>query len=92
MSSCLRWVALLALCGWGQGAMGTPFKVEVLKKGLGVPWGMDFLSPHTLIFTERKGTMSLLDVRSGHLTLLDVPPFYHRGQGGLLDVMVWILI
>ena len=64
-------------------------EVEVLQKGLGIPWGMDFLSPGTLIFTEREGKMSLLDIATGRLTQLkNVPEVYHRGQGGLLDVMV----
>ena len=82
-------VALLFLCGQGMEAMGASFKVDVVKDGLGVPWGMDFFSSDTLIVTEREGKMSLLDVRTGQLTVLEgVPVVYHRGQGGLLDVMV----
>ena len=84
----LRWAATLAICCWGMGSMAAPFKVEVLKEGLGVPWGLDFVSPATLILTEREGRMSLLNVKSGRLNPLEnVPRVYHRGQGGLLDVL-----
>ena len=84
-----RCAAIFILCCWGQGVVASSFKVETLKEGLGVPWGLDFVSPTILIFTEREGKMSLLDLDNFRLTPLEgVPEVYHRGQGGLLDVMV----
>jgi len=65
------------------------FTLEKVKDGLGVPWGMAFLSAEKLIITERKGKISLLDIPSGTLTRLqDVPAVYAEGQGGMLDVAV----
>ena len=86
----IRWVVAFSLFVWGvEGRTTEVFNVEVLHKGLGVPWGLDFISPTTLIFTEREGKISLLDIETGRLSpLTGVPSVYHRGQGGLLDVMV----
>ena len=85
-----QWMIALAFCFLGRAeGQGASFEVEVLRKGLGIVWGIDFISPGTLIFTERAGKISLLEIATGRLTPLDnVPAVYHRGQGGLLDVMV----
>ena len=67
----------------------TSFTIEVVAEGLGIPWGIDFLEPNTLVFSERKGTLSLLDISTGRVVpLKNIPSVHHRGQGGMLDVMV----
>ena len=87
------WMVILAFALVGRAEVGessSRFQVEVLREGLGIPWGLDFVSPGILVITERKGTMTLLDISTGRLTSLkNVPSVYHRGQGGLLDVMVY---
>lgn len=68
---------------------GEPFKVERLIKGKGVIWGMDFISPQQMIFTERVGNAYLFDIKSGDLLeVTGEPKVYAEGQGGLLDVAV----
>lgn len=64
-------------------------RVELLASGLGVPWGMAFLSPHQLIVTARSGDIRLLDLENAALTSLQGgPAVVAEGQGGLLDVAI----
>jgi glucose/arabinose dehydrogenase len=68
---------------------GMDFQVEEVVSGLGVPWGMVFLSPTELLFTERAGRISVLDLHSGRITTLQGgPKVFSQGQGGMLDVAV----
>lgn len=70
----------------GQSA-GQPFRVEAVTEGLGVPWGIAFLSPDEIIFTEREGQIGILSVKTGAVIRLDgAPSVRAEGQGGMLDV------
>lgn len=65
------------------------YSVDKVIAGLGVIWGLAFLSEHDLLVTERDGKVSLLDVRSARLKRLrGVPAVLADGQGGMLDVAV----
>ena len=64
-------------------------RVEELFSGLGVPWGMAFLSPNQILVTERAGRIRLLDIEN--FTVVEIrgtPEVVAQGQGGLLDVAV----
>jgi glucose/arabinose dehydrogenase len=64
-------------------------RVEELFSGLGVPWGMAFVSPQRMLITERKGQAQLLDLQTRSVNALrGLPDIAAKGQGGLLDVMV----
>ena len=64
-------------------------RVEALFSGLGVPWGMAFVSPQRMLITERKGQAQLLDLQARSVNALrGLPDIAAKGQGGLLDVMV----
>ena len=68
---------------------GMDFQVEEVVSGLGVPWGMTFLGPSELLFTEREGKVSILHLNSGKRTVLQGgPEVFNEGQGGMLDVAV----
>ncbi len=68
---------------------GVDFQVEEVAGGLGVPWGMTFLGPSELLFTEREGKISILHLDSGKRTVLQGgPEVFNEGQGGMLDVAV----
>ncbi len=70
----------------GQSA-GSDFQVELVTEGLGIPWGMAFVSPQKILLTERQGRIQLLDLKTGQLTpLTGGPTIAAKGQGGLLDV------
>lgn len=61
--------------------------VELVSDGLGVVWGLAFLSEDKIIFTERHGDMGILSLSSGKvIKIKDVPSVKDEGQGGLLDV------
>lgn len=63
--------------------------VEQLAAGLGIPWGMTLLSPQQLLFSERAGRVSILDLTDLSITPLGgVPEVAAIGQGGMLDVLV----
>jgi glucose/arabinose dehydrogenase len=65
------------------------FILEQISKGLGVPWGMAFVSANEIIFTEREGSISLLNLKTGRVTRLKGHPnIMVTGQGGMLDVAV----
>lgn len=68
---------------------GQVFTVEEVARGLGVPWGMAFIAPNRLLFTEREGRVRLLALESGGVTEISgLPAVRVAGQGGLLDVRV----
>jgi len=68
---------------------GMQLVVEQVADGLGIPWGMSFISDKQLLVTERSGNVRLVDVISGHKTLLkNSPDVLAEGQGGLLDVAI----
>jgi glucose/arabinose dehydrogenase len=65
------------------------FLLEEVTDGLGIPWGLAFISDTQLLITEREGNIKLLDTQSK--TLIPVqgtPEVLEEGQGGLLDVAV----
>ena len=50
------------------------FHVEEIAKGLGVPWGMAFLSPSEILYTERAGNIGLLTLTTGTVTKITGGP------------------
>ena len=64
-----------------------PFKVEVLAEDLGIVWGMVFINSKEILFTEREGSIKILNIQTGALSSVSgAPKVYARGQGGLLDI------
>ena len=68
---------------------GTLFQVVEIVKGLGIPWGMVFISQSKILFTEKKGRIGVLDLANGEIyRIKGGPKIFSSGQGGLLDVAV----
>ena len=66
---------------------GQAFVVESVADGLGVPWGLTFVSDTELVITDRGGRAWRLDTRTGNRqSLSGLPQIASSGQGGLLDV------
>jgi glucose/arabinose dehydrogenase len=66
---------------------GMEINVEKVADGLGVPWGMAFLSANKLLITERSGSILILDLKnSKKIKLKNIPKVMFDGQGGMLDV------
>ncbi len=91
------WAGLLAVCtpAWGATLLGTErsdehtYVIEELARGLGVPWGLVFISAERLLFTERAGRVGTLSLEDGSVRYLSGAPAVHAaGQGGLMDVAV----
>lgn len=65
------------------------FQLEELAAGLGVVWGMAFVGPDELLFTERQGKVKKLSPATGKIEeIAGAPAVWASGQGGLLDVAV----
>ena len=64
------------------------FKVEILAKSLGIPWGMAFLNERELIWTEKKGVLKKMNILTAEVTVIKAKfkNLYNKGQGGLLDI------
>ena len=68
---------------------GMALKVEKVIDGLGVPWGMTFLSSNKLLVTERSGPVFLFNLATSKKVILEnIPKVMHDGQGGMLDVAI----
>jgi glucose/arabinose dehydrogenase len=65
------------------------YQVDEVTSGLGVIWGLAFLSPTDLLITERSGTIKKLNLKTKKIvTIKGGPEVWANGQGGLLDVAV----
>ncbi|KZN40888.1 PQQ-dependent sugar dehydrogenase [Pseudoalteromonas luteoviolacea] len=53
----------------------------------GIIWAMDFLPNGDLLYTLRKGELWLLGKDGKKVQIKNTPEVWHRGQGGMLDVM-----
>lgn len=68
---------------------GVNLKLEKVAQGLGIPWGMVFISPSKLLVTERGGAVRLLNIKSStYIKLKNTPQVLADGQGGMLDVAI----
>ncbi len=68
---------------------GMAYEVNLLADNLDIPWGMAFIGPSELLFTEKNGRVNLLDTQTGTMKNLQAGFAVHdEGQGGLLDVAV----
>ncbi len=61
-----------------------------LAEGLQIPWALAFLPGGDIILTERPGRVRLVDASEGLRgePLLDLPQVQHRGEGGLLGIVL----
>lgn len=65
------------------------YKVEEVARGQGVIWSLTFLSDELLLFTERRGSIKTLNLKSGVITrIAGAPPVWSNDQGGMLDSAV----
>jgi len=94
-----RWIAAVFLLCLGASSWGKVllkgqdesfnFVLEQVAEGFEIPWGMAFVSTEQLLVNERRGRLWLLNRHTGvRIEIKGVPPVYHSGQGGLLDVAV----
>jgi len=66
---------------------GVKLKVELVAEGFTVPWAMVFLSPQSMLITERQGFVYRLNLQTGaKLRLKNLPRVFTAGQAGLLDL------
>lgn len=63
--------------------------VEKISGKLRNPWGMAFLPNGTILVTERRGRMKIIDPKDGsQRAVAGLPEVAERGQGGLMDVVL----
>ncbi|MDH6251486.1 glucose/arabinose dehydrogenase [Chryseobacterium sp. H1D6B] len=65
----------------------TPYKVEILNKELGRPWGIINLPDGRFLITEKSGFMNVVSKDGKQISKISgFPKVDSRGQGGMLDV------
>ena len=64
------------------------FEVEVLAKNLDTPWAIDFFPNGKMIFTERPGRVSLLNLETKEIKIIGEIDVSERGESGLLGIAV----
>lgn len=62
-------------------------KLVTVAEGLEHPWSLMFLPDGEYLVTERRGRMWRIGADGAKTEITGVPPVYHEGQGGLLDVV-----
>lgn len=65
------------------------YQLQLVTKGVGIPWGMTWLNESEMLVTDRSGELYL--VRDGKLietSIKGVPKVHAERQGGLLDVEI----
>lgn len=70
-------------------SMGMSYQVEQVSSELGTPWGMAFITPDQLLFTEQRGRVGIVNLDTKRvIQVTGAPTVRDSGQGGLLDVAV----
>ncbi|MGA9213627.1 PQQ-dependent sugar dehydrogenase [Kaistella sp.] len=65
----------------------TPYRVEIINKDLGRPWGITNLPDGRFLITEKSGFMNIVSADGKTTSKVEgFPTVDARGQGGLLDV------
>ena len=64
------------------------FRIEVLARGLEIPWGMAFLPDHRLLLTERGGHIRIYGNGKLSEPVRDTPTPHVQQDGGFLDISV----
>ena len=65
-----------------------PYAIRAIAQNLYVPWAIDFSCEGNLYFTERSGSIRVIEngaLRSEPLITLP-PPFISTGEGGLMGI------
>ena len=73
----------------------TKFSLSEVTKGINFGWGMTFIDEHSLLITEKNGTIIKVDTVSGNITNIkhnlnstkSGTNLFSNGQGGLLDIL-----
>jgi len=81
------WVIFLVFLNLNVSAKNQDVKVEKVVSGLGVPWGIEFISTKEILFTLRSGEIGIVNFKTGKIRAINGgPEVLYDGQGGLLDV------
>lgn len=62
-------------------------RVEVVAENLSIPWDIAFLPEGGMLVTERPGNLLLIK-ENGERQNIDIPRVLHRGEGGLLGLVL----
>ena len=88
------WLMLVVGCSSAIAKVTEPVNGEEgvnareIALGLGVPWGMAFISGQEMLITERQGALKKLNIYTGELVkITGAPTVVSHGQGGFLDIV-----
>ena len=64
------------------------FELEILAKNLDTPWAIDFFPNGKIIFTERYGRVSLLNLETKEIKIIGEIDVSEKGESGLLGIAI----
>lgn len=62
------------------------YRLETVADEMEIPWGMAFLSDGSILATEKKGQLYLIDTKGQRKEIFQIPAVNSGGQGGLMDI------
>lgn len=62
--------------------------IRVIADHLNIPWAIVFLPDNSMLFTERNGTVSLIDVSGKKQSVATFQQVKQVGEGGLLGITI----
>lgn len=66
---------------------GMTISLTKLASNLGIPWGMTFIDDNNLLISAKKGSFSILNIKTKKVKHIDsLLNIFNKGQAGLLDV------
>jgi len=86
----MRISLLLLLCAIATQAGEPAFKIEIVARGLTIPWGLAFLPDGRILVTERPGRVRVVS-KDGALKKEPLHTFrevVHTGEAGLMDIQI----
>lgn len=65
-----------------------PYKIEVIAENLTVPWALDISNDGKIYFTERPGSVRVIEngILNPRPLITLSPPFISQGEGGLMGI------
>lgn len=89
MVKAVQFLVKMGLICCAMSLQAADYRLETWAEGLDHPWSMAFLPEGGALVTELNGNLLRLDADGNHGDpLINVPPVYFAGQGGLFDVVL----
>lgn len=80
----LTFFCSLAICHFAT-AQSQNYRYEIVVEDVSIPWGFTFLPDNSILYTEKKGTLTLFK-KGKKYPVNGLPRMVQYGQGGFMDI------